>query len=94
VSDAGSASNGYEMVGIPDGLGATGGPRGGAVRALLLGEPSRRHLLHRGGERRRRPPGFLFDAQVHKANPEPGMVEHGQLMTLRVKSWKAVFSGG
>jgi hypothetical protein len=28
VSDAGSASNGYEMVGLPDGLGATEGPRG------------------------------------------------------------------
>jgi hypothetical protein len=27
VSDAGSASNGYEMVGLPDGLGATDGPR-------------------------------------------------------------------
>ena len=28
VSDAGSASNGYEMVGIPDGLGAHDGPQG------------------------------------------------------------------
>jgi hypothetical protein len=34
---------------------------------------------------------FLFDAQIHKANPDADKVEYGQLMTLHVKSWKAVF---
>jgi hypothetical protein len=34
---------------------------------------------------------FVFDAQVHKANPEPDKVEYGQLLTMRVRSWRAVF---
>jgi Bacterial protein of unknown function (DUF839) len=36
---------------------------------------------------------FLLDAQVHKPNPEADKVEFGQLMALRVKSWKEVFDG-
>jgi hypothetical protein len=36
---------------------------------------------------------FLFDAQVHKAHPDADKVEHGQLLALHVKSWKAVFGG-
>ena len=36
---------------------------------------------------------FLFDAQVHKAHPDADKVEHGQLLTLHVKSWKKVFGG-
>jgi hypothetical protein len=34
---------------------------------------------------------FLLDAQVHKPNPNPGYVEHGQLMAMHVDSWKHVF---
>jgi len=36
---------------------------------------------------------FLFDAQVHKAHPDADKVEHGQLMTLHVQSWKKAFGG-
>ncbi len=36
---------------------------------------------------------FLFDAQVHAAHPDADKVEHGQLLTLHVKSWKKVFGG-
>jgi hypothetical protein len=36
---------------------------------------------------------FLFDAQVHAAHPDADKVEHGQLLTLHVKSWKEVFAG-
>jgi hypothetical protein len=34
---------------------------------------------------------FLFDAQIHKTNPETDKVEYGQLMTLRVRDWDDVF---
>ena len=34
---------------------------------------------------------FLFDAQIHKVNPEADKAEYGQLLTMHVKSWKAVF---
>ena len=34
---------------------------------------------------------FLFDAQIHKPHPDVDKVEYGQMLTLRVKSWKAVF---
>jgi hypothetical protein len=34
---------------------------------------------------------FLFDAQVHKANPDPALVEMGQLLTLTVASWGDVY---
>ncbi len=34
---------------------------------------------------------FLFDAQIHLAHPDADKVEHGQLMTLHVQSWKKVF---
>jgi hypothetical protein len=34
---------------------------------------------------------FLFDAQVHKANPEADKVEYGQLLTLQVRDWEQVF---
>jgi hypothetical protein len=30
---------------------------------------------------------------VHKPHPDADKVEHGQLMTVHVKSWKAVFGG-
>jgi hypothetical protein len=36
---------------------------------------------------------FLFDAQVHAAHPDADKVEHGQLLTLHVKSWAKVFGG-
>ena len=36
---------------------------------------------------------FLFDAQVHKANPDPALVEYGQLLTMRVRNWNKVFGG-
>lgn len=35
---------------------------------------------------------FLFDAQVHKAHPNPEYVEYGQLLKLRVSDWDAVYS--
>ena len=38
------------------------------------------------------PRTFLFDAQVHRAHPEPDKVEMGQLLTLHVDSWDEVFS--
>jgi len=34
---------------------------------------------------------FLFDAQVHKANPDPALVEYGQLLAMKVRDWGAVF---
>jgi hypothetical protein len=34
---------------------------------------------------------FLFDAQVHKINPETDKVEYGQLLTLHVQDWDRVF---
>ena len=34
---------------------------------------------------------FLFDAQVHRTNPEADKVEYGQLLTLQVRDWKKVF---
>ena len=34
---------------------------------------------------------FLFDAQVHKTNPEADKVEYGQLLTMRVRDWDDVF---
>jgi hypothetical protein len=36
---------------------------------------------------------FLFDAQVHAAHPDADKVEHGQLLSLHVDSWKKVFRG-
>ena len=37
------------------------------------------------------PGWFLFDAQVHKANPDPGLVEYGQLLALHVRQFKDVY---
>jgi hypothetical protein len=34
---------------------------------------------------------FLFDAQVHRANPEADKVEYGQLLALRVQDWEKLF---
>lgn len=34
---------------------------------------------------------WLFDAQVHKANPDPELVEEGQLLALKVKDWDTVY---
>jgi secreted PhoX family phosphatase len=36
---------------------------------------------------------FLFDAQVHKANPDPALVEYGQLLAMKVRKWNKVFGG-
>ena len=36
---------------------------------------------------------FLFDAQIHKANPDPAAVEYGQLLAMKVGSWNKVFGG-
>jgi uncharacterized protein DUF839 len=36
---------------------------------------------------------FLFDAQIHLAHPDADKVEHGQLMTMHVQSWRKVFAG-
>jgi secreted PhoX family phosphatase len=33
---------------------------------------------------------FLLDAQVHKANPDPELVEEGQLLAMKV-NWRAAF---
>jgi hypothetical protein len=35
---------------------------------------------------------FLFDAQVHKAFPDPIKVEYGQLLTLHVRKFKDVYT--
>ena len=37
------------------------------------------------------PRWFLLDAQVHKANPDPELVEEGQLLALHVDRWKDVY---
>lgn len=34
---------------------------------------------------------FLFDAQVHKSNPDPELVQEGQLLALRVRDFGAVY---
>jgi secreted PhoX family phosphatase len=35
---------------------------------------------------------FLFDAQVHKTNPDPTLVEFGQLMAMRVRDFDDVYT--
>ena len=35
---------------------------------------------------------FLLDAQIHKAHPDPALVEHGQLLAMRVKDFDAVYT--
>jgi sugar lactone lactonase YvrE len=37
---------------------------------------------------------FLFDAQVHKSNPDPELVEEGQLLLLEVGSFRRVYDVG
>ena len=37
------------------------------------------------------PRWFLFDAQVHKANPDPELVEEGQMLALHVDRWQDVY---
>jgi hypothetical protein len=37
------------------------------------------------------PRWFLFDAQVHKANPDPELVEEGQMLALHIDRWKDVY---
>jgi hypothetical protein len=34
----------------------------------------------------------VFDAQVHKANPDPTLVEYGQLLAMKVKNFKNVYT--
>ena len=34
---------------------------------------------------------FVFDAQAHKASPNPASVELGQLLAMKVKSWRKVY---
>jgi secreted PhoX family phosphatase len=34
---------------------------------------------------------FLLDAQVHKASPDPELVEEGQMLALRVSGWDDVY---
>jgi hypothetical protein len=41
-----------------------------------------------------RPGTFVFDAQVHKANPDPELVEEGQLLTMTVSNWDRVYATG
>lgn len=38
------------------------------------------------------PGWFVFDAQVHKANPDPAAVEYGQLLTLNVRRFRDVYT--
>ena len=40
------------------------------------------------------PRWFLLDAQVHKANPDPELVEEGQMLALHVARWKDVYDIG
>jgi Bacterial protein of unknown function (DUF839) len=35
---------------------------------------------------------FLFDAQVHKTNPDPNLVEHGQLFAMYVRDFDDVYT--
>ncbi len=35
---------------------------------------------------------FLFDAQIHKANPDPALVEYGQLLAMRVNNFKDIYT--
>jgi hypothetical protein len=35
---------------------------------------------------------FLFDAQVHKTNPDPALVEYGQLMAMHVRDFDDVYT--
>ena len=35
---------------------------------------------------------FLFDAQIHKTNPDPALVEYGQVLAMRVKNFKDVYT--
>jgi Alkaline phosphatase PhoX len=37
------------------------------------------------------PRWFLFDAQVHRASPDPELVQGGQLLSLHVDNWGAVY---
>lgn len=37
---------------------------------------------------------FLFDAQVHKPNSDPELVEEGQLLTMTVQNWNKVYGNG
>jgi hypothetical protein len=41
-----------------------------------------------------RPGTFLFDAQVHKPQPDPELVEEGQLLTMTVTDWNRVYGTG
>ena len=34
---------------------------------------------------------FLFDAQIHEANPDPALVEYGQLLAMRVRNFRDVY---
>ena len=38
------------------------------------------------------PGWFLFDAQVHKANPDPALVEYGQLLAMNIRKLKDVYT--
>jgi hypothetical protein len=35
---------------------------------------------------------FFLDAQVHKTNPDPTLVEHGQLMAMYVRDFDDVYT--
>ena len=39
------------------------------------------------------PRWFLFDVQVHAADPDPELVQGGQLLALHVDSWRHVYGG-
>jgi len=40
------------------------------------------------------PRSFVLDAQVHKASTDPALVEGGQLLWLKVRSWNDVYAAG
>jgi secreted PhoX family phosphatase len=35
---------------------------------------------------------FLFDAQIHKTNPDTALVEYGQVMAMKVRNFKDVYT--
>ena len=37
---------------------------------------------------------FVFDAQIHKAHPDPALVELGQVLAMEVKSFNRVYDIG
>ena len=85
VSDSGSASNGYEMVGLPDGLGAHDGPRGRDFTVLMNHELPRRPPGPGAVRRHGQNGAFASELEI---DPQTLEVEDGQdLVDPGVRYW-------